>query len=297
MTKPLATQILRPKSIEEAVSILSEEKGDAAILAGGTDLICQINEGIKKPNCIVDIIDLPLQYIEEANGDGIAIGATTTASQIRKSELLGRKIPVMQKAAKHLGGPQTVELATVGGNICNASPCANLTTVLMVLDARVKIESVNGTREELLRDLVVNFLGETKLSGEEILTEIIIPILPKGHGTSYIKHVLRKEMDIAIVGVAVLIVPKGDQIEDVRIALASVGPSVVLAQEAQMVLKGKKYDQKVLTKAAQVAADKDASYIDDVRASASYRKRITKVLVNKALMEAWIMAKAKGAGK
>jgi carbon-monoxide dehydrogenase medium subunit len=203
----------------------------------------------------------------------------------------------MQKAAKHLGGPQTAELATVGGNICNASPCANLTTVLMVLDARVKIEGVNGTREELLRDLVVNFLGETKLSGEEILTEIIIPILPKGHGTSYIKHVLRKEMDIAIVGVAVLIVPKGDQIEDVRIALASVGPSVVLAQEAQNVLKGKKYDQKVLTKAAQVAADKDASYIDDVRASASYRKRITRVLVNKALMEAWIMAKAKGAGK
>ena len=98
-------------------------------------------------------------------------------------------------------------------------------------------------------------------------------------------------------GVAVLIVPKGDQIKDVRIALASVGPSVVLAQEAQNVLKGKKYDRKVLAKAGQEAADKDASYIDDVRASAAYRKRVTKVLVYNALVEAWIMAKAKGAGK
>ena len=297
MSKPLATQILRPKSIKEAVSFLSEEKGEAAILAGGTDLICQINDGSKKPNCIVDIIDLPLQYIESANGNGIAIGATTTASQIVKSELLGRKIPVMQKAAKHLGGPQTAELATVGGNICNASPCGNFTNVLMALDARVKIEGVNGTRETLLRDLVVNDLGATKLSKEEILTEIIIPALPKEHGASYIKHVLRREMDIAIVGVAVLIVPKGEQIEDVRIALASVGPSVVIAQEAQNVLKGKKYDHRVLTKAGQVAADKDASYIDDVRASASYRKRITKILVRQALVEAWVMAKSKGAAK
>jgi aerobic carbon-monoxide dehydrogenase medium subunit len=297
MTKPLATEIMRPKSIEEALTILSEKKGCAAILAGGTDLVCQINEGYKKPSCIVDIIDLPLRSIKESSNGDIVIGATATASQIQKSELLAEKIPVIQKAAKHLGGPQTAELATIGGNICNASPCANSTNVLMALNARIKIEDINGKRELLLRDHIYNVLDDSKLNGEEILTEITIPALPRVHGTSYIKHVLRKEMDIAIVGVAIFIVPKGDEIEDVRIALGSVGPTVILAHAAQQVLKGKKFDQNVLTEAAQVAADQDASYIDDVRSSATYRKQMTSVLVRKAIVEAWVMAKAKGGGK
>jgi len=294
MTIPLAAEILRPKSIDETLSILAEKKGTAAILAGGTDLICKINDEIEKPEYIIDIIDLPLQYIESANGGGITIGAGTTAAQILRSKLLSEKVPVMVKAAKHLGGPQTIELATVGGNVCNASPCANFTNVLVALGAKVKIEGKGGSREESIQSLYSGLPGKSKLSSEEILIEIFIPPLPKSHGTSYIKHVLRREMDIAIVGVAVLIVPKGEQIENVKISLGSVGASVFLAEKAQNALKGKTYGRNILAKAGQIAAGKDASYIDDVRASASYRKRMTKVLVSKALMKAWIDAKSKG---
>ena len=268
MRAPLAKEIFEPETVEEAVNILQEKGEDAAIIAGGTDLVISLREGVIQPSNIVDIFKLPLNYIEGAGKKGIRIGATTTVKDISTSKILKMEAPVLVDAGVHLGGPQTIELATVGGNICNASPCANFTNVLVSLDAVVKLKGPEGDREMMLKDFFRG-PGVTELKASEILTEIEIPAITGVYGASYVKHTLRKEMDIAIVGAAAFIMPDVDKISKIRIALGSVGATVVLAENAQKILEGKAFSPHLIETAAKTAAEKDASYIDDVRASAA----------------------------
>jgi CO/xanthine dehydrogenase FAD-binding subunit len=136
--------------------------------------------------------------------------------------------------------------------------------------------------------------GVNGLKQGELVSEISIPGIAGSYGTSYVKHTLRREMDIAIVGAAVLVLREGSTMKKVRIALGSVGATVVLAVNAQKVLEGQGFDDSRVETAAKLAAEKDASYIDDVRASASYRGIIAEYAVRKAVTEAWNMAKGGG---
>jgi carbon-monoxide dehydrogenase medium subunit len=290
MRAPLAKDIFEPETVEEAVKILQDKGEDAAIIAGGTDLVISLREGVIQPSNLVDIFKLPLNYIKGTGKKGIRIGATTTVKDISKSTLLKNEIPVLVDAGVHLGGPQTIELATVGGNICNASPCANFTNVLIAFDTFVRMKGPEGEREMMLKDFFRG-PGVTELKTSEILTEIEIPAISGVYGASYVKHTLRKEMDIAIVGAAAFIMPEVDKIAKIRIALGSVGATVLLAENAQKILEGKAFSVHLAESAAKAAAEKDASYIDDVRASAAYRKKITQVAVKKAVSEAWASAR------
>jgi carbon-monoxide dehydrogenase medium subunit len=290
MKAPLAKEVYEPNTIDEAVNILKDKKEGFAVIAGGTDLIIKLREGVIQPLYLLDIMKLPLGYIKGSRSRGFQIGATTTAREIGSSRLLKKELPLLVDAAVHLGGPQTMELATMGGNLCNASPCANFTNVLVALEARVKIRSATGEREVVVKDFCRG-PGITEIKSTEIVTEVLIPAIQDDYGTSYIKHSLRKEMDIAVVGAAVLVVPEGDEVKKIRIALGSVGATTVLAENAQNIVEGKKFSDHFVESAAQAAAQKDASYIDDVRASAAYRKRITSVIVRRAINQAWAMAK------
>jgi CO/xanthine dehydrogenase FAD-binding subunit len=294
MNAPLAAEIAEPKSIDEALAILDKGEGNTAIIAGGTDLVIKLKEGVIQPSILVDLMHLPLNHIEGSRVKGFKIGATTTAREIAESSLLTKELPVLTDAAIHLGGPQTQEVATIGGNICNASPCANFTNVLVALEAKVKVSSVQGEREELISGFCRG-PGVVHLDHSELVTEIFIPPVENPYGASYVKHTLRREMDIAIVGAAAIIVPERNSIKRVRIALGSVGATVVLAESAQGILEGKAFTPHIVETAAEAAAERDASYIDDVRSSAAYRKIITRVAVRRALQEAW--ANAKGVGK
>ena len=210
--------------------------------------------------------------------------------EIGNSNLLRKELPVLVEAAIHLGGPQTQTMATIGGNLCNASPCANFTNVLVALEAQLHIQDADGKRQAPVK----NFCrgpGINILKPGELVSEINIPGISGTYGTSYVKHTLRREMDIAIVGVAALVIRDGSTMKKVRIALGSVGATVVLAENAQKVLEGLEFDASRVETAARLAAEKDASYIDDVRASAAYRRRITAYAVKKAVTEAWAMAK------
>jgi carbon-monoxide dehydrogenase medium subunit len=294
MNSPLAEVVHEPATIEEALSILSEKGREAAIIAGGTDLVIKLKERVIQPRSIVDIMKLPLSYIRGSRAKGLQIGATTSAKDIGSSGLLKKELPILVDAAVHLGGPQTQEMATVGGNICNASPCANFTNVLAALDAVLTIRSMKRGKETSREVPVRDFCrgpGVTVLEPGELVTEISVPPLPGAYGASYVKHTLRKEMDIAIVGVAVLIVPDGDTVKKVRVALGSVGATVLLAERAQQVMDGKVFSVHLVETAARLAAERDASYIDDVRSSAAYRRTIAEVAVKKATLEAWSMAK------
>ncbi len=290
MRAPLAKAVFEPETVEEAINILHEKGEDAAIIAGGTDLIISLREGVIQPANIVDILKLPLNYIKGTGKKGIRIGATTTVKDISTSKLLKNELPVLVDAGIHLGGPQTIALATIGGNICNASPCANFTNVLVAFDAVVRMKGPEGDREMMLKDFFRG-PGMTELKASEVLIEIEMPAISGVYGASYVKHTLRKEMDIAIVGAAVFIAPDVDKVAKIRIALGSVGATVLLAENAQELLEGKAFSPHLAETAAKTAAEKDASYIDDVRASAAYRKKITQVAVKKAITEAWASAK------
>ena len=290
MNAPLAKEIRVPKSIDEAISVLKEKENDASVIAGGTDLIIKLKEAVIRPTILIDIMKLPLNYIKGSRLRGFQIGSTTSAKEICSSTLLKKELPVLVDAAIHLGGPQTQELATVGGNICNASPCANFTNTLVALDASLKITGEDGEREELIEDFCRG-PGVIDLKASGLVTEITIPPIQGSYGAHYVKHTLRKEMDIAIVGVVVLIIPDGNNIKKIRIALGSVGATVLLAKNAQSILEGKSYSNHRVETAANFAAEKDASYIDDVRSSAKYREQITTIAVQKAIKEAWNMAK------
>ncbi len=292
MRSPLARNVLEPTTVEETLTILRQEGAKAAIISGGTDLVVLAKDGVINPEVMVDIIGLPLSYVRGSASNGFYIGATTTAAKIRSNTQLQKELPVLCSAAKHLGGPQTQELATIGGNICNASPAGNFSNVLLALDARLELTSLEGKREVALKDFFVG-PGKTILKEVEMLTEVIIPPLAENTGISYIKHVLRKEMDIAIVGVAVAIVREGNKVADIRISLAAVGPTPLLAKNAEAILTGNQYSEELVEKAA-VAAQTEASYIDDVRASADYRRRVTATLVKNAIAEAWIRTKSEG---
>jgi carbon-monoxide dehydrogenase medium subunit len=292
MNAPLAKEICEPSSVDEAISILKQKGKEALIIAGGTDLVIRLKEGVIAPSLLVDILKLPLSYIRGSRTKGLQIGATTSAGQIARSALLKKELPVLVDAAIHLGGPQTQETATIGGNICNASPCANFTNVLVALEAVIRIQGEKGERQVLLKDLSRG-PGATGLDATEIVTQIDIPGIAGAYGASYVKHTLRKEMDIAIVGAAALVLADGDKMKKIRIALGSVGPRTLLAENAQRVLEGNPYSSRLAETAGEAAAEKDASYIDDVRSSAAYRKTITAIAVRRAIAAAWDMAKGR----
>jgi CO/xanthine dehydrogenase FAD-binding subunit len=290
MNAPLAQDIHEPKSLTEAGALLKERGENAALIAGGTDLIIKLKEGVAQAEILIDVMKLPLSYIKGSRTRGIQIGATTTAEQVCNSALLQKELPVLSDAALHLGGPQTQAMATVGGNLCNASPCANFTNVLVALEAQIKIFSIEGERTLPISDFFRG-PGVTVLKPTEMVTEIIIPGFSGPYGAYYVKHTLRREMDIAIVGAVAVLIREDQVMKKVRIALGSVGATVILAKSAQQVLEGKPFNLSRTATAAKLAAEKDASYIDDVRASAAYRAVITEYAVKKAVTEAWVLAK------
>ena len=289
MKSTLAQEIYEPETVESTLQLLTEKGDSAVIIAGGTDVVIKLKSRILVVKSIIDISKLPLNYIKGTRGKGIQIGATTTASQIAMSEVIKRELPVLSEAAVHLGGPQTQALATIGGNICNSSPSANLSNVLVALGASLIITGTKGEREIPIDEFFVA-PGATKLNKNEILTAVVIPPIPDNYGASYIKQATRREMDIAVVGVAVFLILDVDIFKNIRIALASVGPKVFLAEKAQALLIGNHYSRELVVKAAASAAQ-EASYITDVRATAAYRKRITPVVVSRAIEEAWLKRK------
>lgn len=289
MKAPLANDIYEPATVAETVDLLKKKSTVAYLIAGGTDLLPLMKDGVLTPDCLIDIAALPLNYIKGSPSQGFKIGATTTMKEIKLSGSLKRGLPVLSAAAAQVGGPQTQELATIGGNLCTASPAGNLVTLLLALEAEVKLLGPEGERVVPLREF---FRGpkETVIERSEIMIEVIIPPLPKKYGAEYIKFTLRREMDIALVGVAVMIVPAGPKVGKIRIALGAVGPVAFLAEDAQNILEGKQYSAATVEEAVKAANDR-CSFISDVRADAQYRCDVTAVLLSRAIAAAWKSAK------
>jgi CO/xanthine dehydrogenase FAD-binding subunit len=279
-----AFDYLTPKTIDEALSLLSQYK-DAKLIAGGTDLIPQLKQrSIKLPAYIIDLKSITgLDYIKYDKAKGLAIGALATIKSVIDSAVIREKFSVLSQAAGNMASPQVRNRGTIAGNLCNAVPSADTAPTLLVLEARLKLAGIKGERIVNIADF---FTGPNQtVIKDEILIEIQVPTPPPGNKGVFLKLGPRKAMDLAIVGVAVLVVADKGKFRDVRIALESVAPTPIRAKKAEAVLKGQNFDDKLIKKAADVAAT-EARPIDDHRASAEYRREMVKVLTRRALEQA-----------
>jgi len=204
--------------------------------------------------------------------------------------VIKEKFGVLARAASKLGTPQIRNRATLAGNLCNAAPSAELAPALIVLGARARIIGTAGERAVLIEDFFIG-PGLTVLKPDEILAEIQVPNLLPRSGGVYVKHTIRKALDLAIVGVAVITTLDGEVLSNVKIALGAVASTPIRVKKAEEILAGKRLEDDLLEKAGLIAAE-ESSPISDVRSSADYRRKMVGVLVARAIKQAAEQVKA-----
>jgi len=267
-----------PDSVEELLELL-KSKPNAKLIAGGTDLLLQMKEGTAQPETVVS-----LKNVEELGGfavskNGYRLGTGMTLRRITRSNELTQNFPGLIYAAGVVASEQIRSLATLGGNICNASPSADMVPPLIALDAVVQLVSSQSQRELPLSEFFKG-PGESVLKGGEILHSIFLP-QPSG-SMIYSKHAPRKYMDLAVVGVAVRLAKKNGKINEARVALGAVGPVPFRAEKTEALLAGQTLTTELMREAGEMAAG-ECVPIDDIRGSAWYRKRMVKVHVRRNL--------------
>jgi len=281
-----------PKTVSEALSLLAKHGAEAKIIAGGTDVMVDIKYK-EEPGCLVNIKKIPgLDGIRE-NGGSLHIGALATIRDVETSAVVRDKLPVLWESTHQFASLQIRNTATIGGNICRASPSGETLTPLLVLEAKGKLAFADGERTE---PFTVFFQGPGKCSvgSKGLLTEIEVPYPAAGSRGVYLKHAVRGAMDIAMVGVAVLITPDASKnsLQDVRIGLGAVAPTPLRATKTEALLRGKPLSGALLKEAAAMAAS-ESSPISDQRSSAEYRRWIVEALTRRALEQTWKAATGK----
>jgi carbon-monoxide dehydrogenase medium subunit len=282
-------ECLEPGTVQEACSLLADHKEQARVIAGGTDLLVKMKDRELKPRYIIRLKSIPGLNSIEYDGTGVKIGALATLSALRKSPLIREHCAILGQALDQMASPQVRTLATIGGNICNAVPSADTAPALLTLDAKVTLVCCQGERTVGIEEF---FTGpnQTVCTAEEIVREILVPDQPAGGTGVYLKLTPRKAMDLAVVGIAVMVVYHGQVCEDIKIALGAVAPTPIRARKAEEVLKGKKLEDSLIEKAAGIAAE-ESKPIDDFRASAEYRREMVDVLVTRAIQQAVLKTK------
>ena len=196
---------LESKTVEEACSLLSKHKGKAKVIAGGTDLLPAMRNREVTPAYIINVRSIPnLDYIHYTDAEGLKIGALATLYDIESSPIIREKFPMVADAASKIGTPQVRNMGTIGGNLCNAAPSADTAPPLIGLEAKAKINGPNRERVIALEEFFIG-PGENALQADEILTEIQIPNPPPHTRGVYLKLPARTMVDLAVVGVAVVV--------------------------------------------------------------------------------------------
>ena len=278
-------ELVLPRSIDDCLKILAERAGQAKVVAGGTDLLPQMKNGLLKPPCVVDLSGVgALRALERANGHGLRIGASVTARALELDPHVRSTFPALAESGALVGSVQVRNLATVGGNLCNAAPSADMAPPLLALDAEAVIAGVKGSRRVPLASFFVG-VRRTVLAPEEMLVELSVPALGPHSGGQYLRHTPRRELDIAVVGVASQLTLTDGVCGKARIALASVAPTPVRALAAEQALIGQPITPALIERAAELAVDA-ARPISDQRGSVDYRRHLVRVLTRRTLTTA-----------
>ena len=271
----------RVTSLNEALKLVNELE-DFKVVAGGTDLVMDLKIKRYIPKNIIDISRVKeLDYIVD-EGDRIRIGALTRLQEIVDSPIIREKAYVLAEAVNQMASWQIRNIATIGGNLCNASPAADTAPPLYVLNAELKLVSVEGER---IVPVTKFFHGprKTELKKNELLAEIIIPV-EKDAGASAIKLGRRNAFTLSIVAVATLVKVSDNKFTDVRVALNSVAPTPVRATSVEKALTGREVSLEAVEEASKLVVN-DIKPISDVRASADYRREMSIVLTRDSLLK------------
>ena len=274
-----------PGSVDECLQILAKRGPDTKVVAGGTDLLPQLKNGVLKPGWVVDLSAVAeLRTISDAPDGGLRIGASVTARELELDARVRSRFPALAESAAMVGSVQVRNLATLGGNLCNAAPSADMAPPLLALDAEAVIAGPSGQRRVSMASF---FLGvrRTVLAPGELLLEIVVPAQGAHSGGNYLRHTPRRELDIAVVGVASQITLTGGKCTTARIALAAVAPVPLRATDAEQALVGQPLTPQQIERAAELASGA-ARPIDDHRGSIEFRNHLVRVLTRRTLTTA-----------
>lgn len=274
-------EYIKPKSMDDAINALNTYE-NAFLLAGGTDLLVGMKYNSIKPECIVDIKEIPRMNTFEFI-DGWRFGALVTVRDIEVSDRLKQTMPFLNQTAKALGSIQIRNRATIGGNLSNASPCSNFGAMFLAMDAMLKIISKNGERQIALQDF---FCGpnQTVLKKGEILTEIRVPEDAGRAEGIFLKHSAGKSNDLGLVNIAITLhrEPITNLCKKIAIAMGAVAPTPIRAKKAEAILNNNILTPDLIVRAAKEASN-EATPISDFRASADYRRSLIATMVAKGI--------------
>jgi carbon-monoxide dehydrogenase medium subunit len=282
-----AFDYVRAQSVDEVVSLLSQNGDQARVLAGGTDLLVALREGRRQAKVVIDVKGLPetsqIQYSKEG---GLTFGASVPCHRLYNNKEIAAAYPGLMDSAHLIGGVQIQGRASIGGNLCNASPAADSTPVLIAYGAICIIAGPNGTRELP----VENFCtapGRNALQNGEFLVALKLPPVKAGSGAAYLRFIPRNEMDIAVVGAGAYVEldESRNNFVSARVSLGAVAPTPLFITAAGDSLAGKAVNAANIEAAAKIAQDA-AKPISDMRGTAEYRKHLSGVMARRAIEKA-----------
>lgn len=270
-------------SLDEAIDALSEQGESARIIAGGTDLILEIERGVRPGvETIIDISKVPgLDEVTEDTDGVIHLGPLVTHNHIVASALIREKAFALLQACWEVGSPQIRNRGTVAGNLVTASPANDTISPLMALDASLTLRSKSGERTVKLADFYTG-VRKTVMASDEVITDIFFTAPEQNQPSFFIKTALRRAQAISVINVSVLLTMDNEQVSDAQITLGAAAPTIIHAAEAEQFLKGKSLSEGVIEEAAKLTAQA-AQPISDIRGSAEYRDYMIGVITKRAL--------------
>jgi len=278
----------KPKTLKEACYIL-DKYSDAALLAGGTDLLVEIKQGLRQHQDIIAISHLQELKSINLSENRLEIGAAVTHHEVAKSKIVWEFCSAISESASKIGSDQIRNVGTIGGNLCTGASCCDMAPILLALDASLEIYSLKGTRTVSLRDFFINH-KEIRLNKEEILLKIIVNKPKPGTVAHFEKFGLREAASISVASVAVVIETSEGSCTNACVVTGAVAPTPRISEKANKILKGCKLSEltensPILEKTGK-AASEDSLPIDDIRGSADYRREIIDSLTQRAIEKA-----------
>ncbi len=284
-----------PTSLGELCALTaSAGKGEVMLFAGGTDAILQLRRREATPRCVIGLKKVSeLDFIQEQDDGGISIGAMTTLQTLMSSPVIQAGYGVLCETAAQIGGTELRNVATIGGNIAGALPCADLPPPLMILGAQIKLASETGERWVAIEGFFSGF-GQTSAAPGEVLSEISLPPPEPDSASLYLKYHDRQSMDMTVVGVgaSVELDPGHGRFKDIRLAFAGGAPTVYRARQTEAVLRGEPLSEAGLEAAAEAACEEANPRANSWRADPEYRLELIRNLTKRAIKGAWEKAKS-----
>lgn len=277
-------EYLITKDFEEIFSAIEKTKGLAKFIAGGTNVIPYMHAEAISPELLIDLNGLEnLKYIREKNGT-ISIGALTTISEIVASEVIQNKCQILHSAANSLGSPLTRNRATIGGNLADASPAADMAPPLLALEASIHTKRAGMEGREIPLDQFFIGPNKTILAEDELITQIRFSKPKDSAKGIFIKLGLRNSLAISVVSIAVILDMEGQVCQKARVALGAVAPTIIRAFHVESKLEGGKINENIIQECADIVKE-EISPISDIRASAEYRRLASSVMLKRAIQQ------------